>query len=244
MLVLGSAVALVDNIRWLRPVGLIPRVTRWITPLWIIHPTPFLFSACSSRVWSFILSLSLSSFMSLESLESLICWYRALLFLGFFLLCFRLPSALSSSLLFLSLVLFWSSSLLPMLPSSVGVLFRFRVCLFCFSCCTVSMFPYLVFLPLLPSLGCAFRLLLFVVSWSLVLSACGLVFWLCLSSESSVCSFVSCVAVFLVVLVLLLSSRVVLCSNVNPYDTHVACSLLSLSGFLWSLSRLARLALM
>ena len=91
------------------------------------------------------------------------------------------------------------------------------------------MFPYLVFLPLLPSLGCAFRLLLFVVSWSLVLSACGLVFWLCLSSESSVCSFVSSVAVFLVVLVLLLSSRVVLCSNVNPYDIHVACSLLSLS---------------
>ena len=36
MLVLGSAVALVDNIRWLRPVGLIPRVTRWITPLWIM----------------------------------------------------------------------------------------------------------------------------------------------------------------------------------------------------------------
>ena len=201
MLVLGSAVALVDNIRWLRPVGLIPRVTRWITPLWIVYPTPFLFSACSSRVWSFILSLSLSSFMSLESLESLICWYRVLLLLGFLHLYFRLPSAFSSSLLFLPLVLFWSSLLLSKLLSSVGVLFRFRVCPFCFPCCIVSTLSYLVFLPLPLSLGCAFRLLLFVASWSLILSACGLVFWFYLSLESSVCGFVSCVAVFLVVLV-------------------------------------------
>ena len=52
------------------------------------------------------------------------------------------------------------------LLSSVGVLFRFRVCPFCFPCCIVSALSYLVFLPLPLSFGRVFRLLLFVVSWS------------------------------------------------------------------------------
>ena len=66
---------------------------------------PFLFFAGSSRPWSFMLSLSLSSFMSLESLELLICWYRALLFWGFLLLYFcllRVDCAGSKSLIPLS----------------------------------------------------------------------------------------------------------------------------------------------
>ena len=39
MLVLGGVITLVDNIRWCRLVGLVPRVTRWLTLCRILHVT-------------------------------------------------------------------------------------------------------------------------------------------------------------------------------------------------------------
>ena len=119
------------------------------------------------------MSLSLSLSMSLESLESLICWYRIRLVLGF--LRFGLSSSFPTACVLVLFASLWPFSLLSLLPSSVGVLFRLRVCHVSFPrCSVVSVCLYLVFLVCFSTWGCSFRFLSSVVSFPCVVFVCGL----------------------------------------------------------------------
>ena len=127
-----------------------------------------------------LLPLSLSSSVSLESLESLICWYRLLLLFDFF---FTGISVVPSCCLLLFLFGVLVSVSLSSSVSIVALVLRFRFCLctlgsgrFACSltnvslCCPgVVLFLCFALFSLSLSLVCLCRFFVFVISWFVIL---------------------------------------------------------------------------